>query len=35
MILFGAIGGNIKVYNLCRFTFKTLTAKTLANSIRT
>src|SRR4029077_20170496 len=24
MILFGAIGGNIKVYNLSRFTFKTL-----------
>jgi type I restriction enzyme M protein len=24
MILFGAIGGNVKVYNLSRFTFKTL-----------
>lgn len=24
MILFGAIGGNIRVYNLSRFTFKTL-----------
>jgi type I restriction-modification system DNA methylase subunit len=24
MILFGAIGGNVKIYNLSRFTFKTL-----------
>ena len=24
MILFGAVGGNIKVYNLSRFTFETL-----------